>query len=60
MGRSSLSVSEFNSEDLGFDPLVEQGEGQFFCLTESTLVHTYCLCLTPLRVYGTNQNVCAR
>ena len=42
MGRAS----EFKSEDPGFDPLAEQGEGQvFFYPPESTLVQT-CLCLT--------------
>ena len=49
---SAVSAWEFKSEDLGFDPLVGQGEEQLFCPSESTLAHT-CLCLTPLRVYGT-------
>ena len=30
--------SELKSEDLGFDPLAGQGEGQFFYLSESPLV----------------------
>ena len=38
--------SEFKSDDPGFDPLVGQGEGQFFYPSESTLVQA-CLCLTP-------------
>ena len=47
-GRSSVATaSEFKSKDTGFDPLVWQDEGQFFCPSESTLVQT-CLCLTPL------------
>ena len=38
----------------GFDPLAGQGEKQSFCSpSESTLVQT-CLCLTPLRLYGTH------
>ena len=48
-----------NPEDPGFDPLVGQGEGQFFCPSESTLVQT-CLCLTLLCVYSKHPNVCAR
>ena len=35
-----------------FDPLAGQDEKQFFCPTESTHLKT-CLCLTPLREYGT-------
>ena len=54
----SGTESEFKSEDPGFDPLAGQGEVQFSCLSESTLVQT-CLCLTPLRVYGTHPNLCA-
>ena len=46
---SMVRESDFKSEDSGFDPLVGQGDGQFFCFSESTLVQT-CLCLTPLRV----------
>ena len=42
---------ELKSEDPRFDPMVGQGEGQFFCPSESTLVQT-CLCLTPFHVYG--------
>ena len=61
-GRSStvIRASEFKSEDPGFNPLVEQGEGEFSCPSESTLVQT-CLCLTPppLRLFGTHQNLCA-
>ena len=50
---SVVSASEFNSEDPGFDPLVGQGEGQFFYPSESIVVQT-CLC-PPLRVqYGTH------
>ena len=43
------------------NPLEAQGEGHgvFFGPSESTLVQT-CLCLTPLRVYGTDHNVYAR
>ena len=41
-----------------FDRLAGQGERQFFCPSESTLVQT-CLCLTPLHVYGTLPNLCA-
>ena len=38
-GRGSVGrASGFNSEDPGFDPLTGQGGGQFFCLSESTLV----------------------
>ena len=61
-GRISFSVvseSEFKSKDPGFDPLVRQGEGQFFCPSESTLVQT-CWCLTNLCVYGMHPNQCAR
>ena len=58
-GRSSVvRASEFKSEDLGFDPLAGQVEGQFFYPSESSLVQT-CLCLTPLRVYGAHPNLCA-
>ena len=32
-----VRVSEFQSEDPGFDPLTGQGEGQFFCPSESTM-----------------------
>ena len=51
---------EFKSKDPGFEPLVGQGEEQFFCPSESTLVQT-CVCLTPLLVYGTTHpNLSAR
>ena len=42
-------ASEFKSkkDPAGFVPLAEQGEGQFFYPSESTLVQT-CLCLTSL------------
>ena len=51
--------SEFESEDSGFDHLAAQDEEHFFfCPSESTLVQT-CVCLTPLRVYSTHQNICA-
>ena len=56
---SVLSVSEFKPDNPGFDPLAGRGERQCFCLSESTRVQT-CLCLTPLRVYGTHPNLCAR
>ena len=41
-GRRSVVVNtlEFNSEDPRFDLLAEQGEEQFFCPSESTLVQT--------------------
>ena len=40
-GRSPVVIeSEFKSEDPGFDPLAGQGQGQFFCPSESTLVQT--------------------
>ena len=53
-GRSSVvKASEFESEDPGFDRLAGQCKRQFFCPSESTVVLT-CLCLTPLRVYGTH------
>ena len=61
-GRSAvIRASEFKSKDLGFDPLTGQGEGQFFCPSESTFVQT-CLCLHVLlvRVYGTHPNLCTR
>ena len=54
----SSRASEFKSEDPGFDPLAGQGEGQFFCPSESTLVQTY-LCLNPPRVYGASTHICA-
>ena len=39
------------SEDTGFDPrLVGQGQEQFFCPSESTLMQI-CLCLTPLHAH---------
>ena len=42
-GRNSVvRASEFRSEDSGFDPLVGQSEGQFFCPSESTLVQMCC------------------
>ena len=47
-GHSSVvRASEFKTEDPGFDPLVEQGEGQFFCPPELNRVQT-CLCLSLL------------
>ena len=52
-------ASEFKSEDPEFDLLAGQGEGQFFCPSESTLVQIR-LCLTPLRDYRTHPNLCAR
>ena len=48
-----------NPKTLGSIPWRGQGELQFFCPSEATLVQT-CLCLTPLLVYDTNPNVCAR
>ena len=51
---------EFKCEDLGFDPVVGQGEGHFFL----TLRVNSCADLfvpqsqTLLRVYGTYSNVC--
>ena len=39
-----VTASEVKSEDPGFDPLVGQNEGQFFCPSESTLVH---ICFVP-------------
>ena len=39
-----LDSRNFKSEDPGFDPLAEQGERQFFCPSESTLVQT---CFAP-------------
>ena len=48
-----------NSEDPWFDPLASQGERQFLCPSEPTLVQTS-LRLTPLRVCGTHSNLCAR
>ena len=54
-----ITASDFKSKDSGFSPLAGQGEGQFFYSSESTRVQT-CLCLTPLRVYGTHPNLCAR
>ena len=56
---SVVRESDFKSQDLGFDPLAGQGDIQFFCPSESTLVLT-CLCLILRCVYGTNPNVCAR
>ena len=54
-GRNSVvSASEFKSEDPEFDPLVGQGEGQYFCPFESTLVPD-----PPLCVYGMRPNLCA-
>ena len=41
---SVIGVSEFKSEDRGFDPLAEQGEGLFFCPSRSTLVQTSLVC----------------
>ena len=41
----------FKSPETGFDPLAGEGEQDFFCLYESTLVQT-CLCLIPIRVYA--------
>ena len=35
---SVVGVSQLKSKDPGFDPLVEQGEEQFFYSSESTLV----------------------
>ena len=60
-GRSSeVREGEFKSEDPGFDPLAGQGDAQFVCRSESTLVEA-CLGLTPaLRVYGTYPHLCAR
>ena len=62
-GRSSVAgVSEFNSEDAGFDLMAGQGHEHCVYPSESTLVQT-CLCLIPppsLRVYGTHPNVYAR
>ena len=41
-GRSSVvRAAGFKSDDPGFDPLEEQGEGPFFCPSESTLAQTY-------------------
>ena len=56
---SVVFASEFKSEDPEFDLLAGQGEGQFFCPSESTLVQIR-LCLTPLRDYRTHPNLCAR
>ena len=40
LGRNSVvRESEFKSEDPWFDPLAGQGERQFLCPSESTLVH---------------------
>ena len=47
---------EFKFEEPGFEPLLEQGEGQVFCPAESTLVQTR-LCRTPVCVYGTSKFV---
>ena len=49
---------EFKSEDhpMGSTSIVGQGEEQFFCPSESTLVQTR-LCLTPLRVHGMHTHV---
>ena len=44
---------EIKSEDLGFDRLAGQGEGQLFYPHESTLVQRW-LCLNPLPVYDTH------
>ena len=55
---SVVKASELKSEDPRFDPLAGQGEEQFVCPSESTLVQT-CLCLTPLRVYGTHPHLYA-
>ena len=46
---SVVRVSELKPKDPGFDPLVGQGEEQFFCPCQSTFVQT-CLCSTPLPV----------
>ena len=54
---SMVRLSEFKSKGPWFDPLVGQGEGQFFFSFESTLVQT-CLCLTSLCVYGMHPNLC--
>ena len=54
-----VGASELKAKDPGFDPLAGQGESLFFCPSESTLVQA-CLCLTPLRVYSTHPNLCAR
>ena len=56
---SVVSASELQPKDPVFDPLADHGEGQFFCPSKPTLVQT-CLCLTPLRVYGTHPNLCVR
>ena len=37
---SVVRASEFESEDPGFDPLAGQGDTQFLCPSESTLVPT--------------------
>ena len=44
-----VSVSEFKSEDNGFDPLAGQSD---------TALVQICLCLTSLRVYATHK-LCA-
>ena len=50
MRGSVVKASEFKSEDLDFDPLVEQGEGPFFLffflfLTLRVNACAICLCL---------------
>jgi hypothetical protein len=55
---SMVSVLGFESEDPGFNPQAWQGERQFFCPSESTLVQTS-LCLTPLCVSGMYRQICA-
>ena len=55
MGRRSSVVRErrnSNPKTLGSIPWRGEGERQFFYPSEATLVQI-CLCLTPLRVYGT-------
>ena len=51
-----LKSRNSNPKTLGSIPLVGQGESKFFCPSESTHMQT-CLCLTPLRVYGTHLNL---
>ena len=34
----TLTGSEFRSDDPGLDPMTEQDERQFFCLSESTMI----------------------
>ena len=55
-GRSSVvRASVLKSEEPGFDPLVRQGEGQFFCPSELTHVQT-CFCLTPFMCTARTKN----